>query len=86
MAKSKTMERDDDQATMQMIMRRLDRLERQMNVLSELVRGHAEDADRLVQIVAENREALRQGYLRTQQAKLLNRKKMHRSLKHLQPR
>lgn len=86
MAKSKSAERDDEQVTMQVIMRRLDRLERQMNVLSELVRGHAEDAARLVQIVAENREALRQGFLRTQQAKLLTRKKMQRSLKHLQPR
>lgn len=86
MAKSKSSEQDVDQITIQHMMRRLDRLERQMNLLSELVRGHAEDAARLVQIVAENREALRQGFLRNHQAKLHSRKKMHRSLKHLQPR
>lgn len=39
---------------------RVDRLERQIRRLSELVREHAADADRLVQIVAENRELLRQ--------------------------
>ncbi len=39
---------------------RVDRLERQVKRLSELVREHAEDADRLVQIVAEDREVLRQ--------------------------
>lgn len=39
---------------------RVDRLERQVQRLSELVREHAEDADRLVQIVAEDREVLQQ--------------------------
>ena len=37
---------------------RVDRLERQVQRLSELVRQHAADADRLVQIVAEDREIL----------------------------
>jgi hypothetical protein len=39
---------------------RVDRLERQIMRLSELVRAHAEDEDRLVRIVAEDHEALRQ--------------------------
>lgn len=46
---------------------RLDRLERQVRTLSELVRDHAEDADRLVRIVAEDHEALRQELLREHQ-------------------
>lgn len=37
---------------------RVERLERQVSRLSELVRQHAMDADRLVQIVAEDREVL----------------------------
>ena len=39
--------------------RRLERLEGQMQKLSELVRDHAEDMDRLVRIVAENQEVVR---------------------------
>ena len=39
---------------------RVDRLERQIMRLSELVRAHAEDEDRLVRIVAKDHEALRQ--------------------------
>lgn len=39
---------------------RVERLERQIGKLSELIREHAVDADRLVQIVAEDREVLRQ--------------------------
>ncbi len=38
---------------------RIDRLERQVMRLSELVRAHAEDEDRLVRIVAEDHEVLR---------------------------
>lgn len=49
---------------------RLDRLERQVHTLSELVRDHAEDADRLVRIVAEDREVLRRELLRQHQARL----------------
>lgn len=46
---------------------RLERLERQVRTLSELVRDHAEDADRLVRIVAEDHEALRQELLQEHQ-------------------
>ncbi len=42
---------------------RVERLERQVRRLSELVREHAVDADRLVQIVAEDREMLRRALL-----------------------
>ncbi len=45
------------------MMWRLERLERQIRRLSELVREHAVDADRLVQIVAEDREVLRRQLL-----------------------
>ncbi|MGH7233641.1 MAG: hypothetical protein ACREJU_20105 [Nitrospiraceae bacterium] len=54
---------------------RLDRLERQVQKLSELVRDHAEDEDRLVKIVAEDREVLRRELLRQHQAKLRMRKR-----------
>jgi hypothetical protein len=54
---------------------RLDRLERQVQTLSELVRDHAEDADRLVKIVAEDREVLRQQLLRDHQARLRVRRR-----------
>ncbi|HJU05218.1 MAG TPA: hypothetical protein VJ692_08685 [Nitrospiraceae bacterium] len=54
---------------------RLDRLERQVQKLSELVRYHAEDEDRLVKIVAEDREVLRRELLRQHQAKLRIRKR-----------
>ncbi len=43
---------------------RLERLEVQMQKLSELVREHAEDMDRLVRIVAEDRDAIRRQLLR----------------------
>ncbi len=43
---------------------RVNRLERQVRLLSELVREHAADADRLVRIVAEDREILRQELLK----------------------
>lgn len=55
---------------------RLDRLERQVRTLSELVRDHAEDADRLVRIVAEDREVLRQELLREHRQKLRARKRV----------
>jgi hypothetical protein len=57
------------------ILWRLDRLERQVQTLSELVRDHAEDADRVVRIVAEDREVLRQQLLRDHQARLRVRKR-----------
>ena len=43
---------------------RLEHLESQMATLSELVRDHAEDVDRLVRIVAEDREVIRRQLLR----------------------
>lgn len=55
---------------------RLDRLERQVQKLSELVRDHAEDADRLVRIVAEDRDILRRELLHQYQAKLRIRKRV----------
>lgn len=54
---------------------RLERLERQVRTLSELVRDHAEDADRLVRIVAEDHEALRQELLREHQEALRKRER-----------
>jgi len=54
---------------------RLNRLERQVKTLSELVRDHAEDSDRLVRIVAEDRDLLRRGLLREHQARLRKRKR-----------
>jgi hypothetical protein len=54
---------------------RIDRLERQVQKLSELVRDHAEDADRLVKIVAEDREVLRRELVRQHQTKLRMRKR-----------
>ena len=56
---------------------RLDRLERQVQKLSELVRDHAEDADRLVRIVAEDRELLRRQMVRQHQHRLRVRKRAH---------
>ena len=53
---------------------RLERLEGQMQKLSELVRDHAEDMDRLVSIVAENREIIRRQMLRKHHEKVRVRK------------
>lgn len=49
---------------------RLERLEEQMQKLSELVRDHAEDMDRLVRIVAENRDVIRQQLVRKHHEKV----------------
>ena len=49
---------------------RLDRLEQQMHRLTELIREHAEDNDRLVRIVAEDRELIRKELLRRHQAQI----------------
>ncbi len=65
---------DPKTSVAQDILWRLDRLERQVHTLSELVRDHAEDADRLVRIVAEDRETLRRELLRQHQAKVRLRK------------
>lgn len=55
---------------------RVARLERQVQTLSELVRSHAEDADRLVKIVAENRDVLQDELLREHQTRLRARKRL----------
>ena len=49
---------------------RLERLEGQMRKLSELVRDHAEDMDRLVRIVAENSEIIRRQLLQKHHEKV----------------
>jgi hypothetical protein len=55
----------------------LDRLERQVQKLVELVRDHAEDEDRLVKIVAEDREVLRRQLVQQHQQRLRIRKRAH---------
>lgn len=67
--------RQQPASVVQDIIWRLDRLERQVHTLSELVREHAEDADRLVRIVAEDRDVLRRELLRQHQAKVRLRKR-----------
>jgi hypothetical protein len=64
-------------AGLQEMLWRLDRLERQVQKLSELVRDHAEDADRLVRIVAEDRDLLRRQMVRQHQHRLRVRKRAH---------
>ncbi len=53
---------------------RLERLEGQLQKLSELVRDHAEDVDRLVRIVAEDRDVIRRQLLRKHHEKVRVRK------------
>lgn len=53
---------------------RMERLEGQMQKLSELVRDHAEDMDRLVRIVAENSDIIRRQLLRKHHEKVRVRK------------
>lgn len=65
----------DGGAVLQSVLWRLDRLERQVRTLSELVRDHAEDADRLVRIVGEDHEALRQELLQEHRERLRARKR-----------
>jgi hypothetical protein len=63
----------------QMLSWRLDRLERQVRTLSELVRDHAEDADRLVRIVAEDHDALRRELVVEHQARIRARHRGRRT-------
>jgi DNA-binding FrmR family transcriptional regulator len=53
---------------------RVKRLEGQLQKLSELVREHAEDVDRLVRIVAEDRDVIRRQLLRKHHEKVRVRK------------
>jgi hypothetical protein len=64
-------------AGLQEVFWRLDRLERQVQKLVILVRDHAEDEDRLVRIVAEDRELLRRQMVRQHQQRLRVRKRAH---------
>jgi hypothetical protein len=58
---------------------RLEHLESQMQKLSELVRDHAEDVDRLVRIVAEDRNAIRQQLLRKHHQQVRVRRQLRAS-------
>jgi hypothetical protein len=58
---------------------RLERLEGQLQKLSELVREHAEDVDRLVRIVAEDRDVIRRQLLRKHHEKVRVRKHLRDS-------
>ena len=58
---------------------RLAHLENQMAKLSELVREHAEDVDRLVRIVAEDRNVIRRQLLRKHQEQVRVRKHLRAS-------
>ena len=60
-------------------LRRLEHLESQMAKLSELVREHAEDVDRLVRIVAEDRDVIRRQLLRKHQEQVRVRKHLRDS-------
>ncbi len=60
-------------------LRRVEHLESQMAKLSELVREHAEDVDRLVRIVAEDRDVIRRQLLRKHQAQVRVRKHLRDS-------
>lgn len=65
-----------DKPLLQGLLWRVDRLERQVRTLSELVRYHAEDADRLVRIVGEDHEVLRRELLLEHQDRLRVRKRV----------
>ncbi|MDH4186811.1 MAG: hypothetical protein OEV08_07430 [Nitrospira sp.] len=58
---------------------RLEHLEAQMAKLSELVREHAEDVDRLVRIVAEDRDVIRRQLLRKHHEQVRVRKHLRTS-------
>jgi hypothetical protein len=60
-------------------LRRVEHLENQMATLSELVREHAEDVDRLVRIVAEDRDVIRRQLLRKHHERVRVRKHLRDS-------
>ena len=60
-------------------LRRVEHLEIQMAKLSELVREHAEDVDRLVRIVAEDRDVIRRQLLRKHHEQVRVRKHLRSS-------
>lgn len=65
--------------TQEALLWRLEHLESQMQKLSELVRDHAEDVDRLVRIVAEDRNAIRRQLLRKHHEQVRVRKHLRAS-------
>jgi hypothetical protein len=74
-SKSVAVREDRAAAVLQGVLWRLDRLERQVRTLSELVRDHAEDADRVVRIVGEDHEVLRRELLQEHRERLRARKR-----------
>ena len=60
-------------------LKRVEHLESQMAKLSELVREHAEDVDRLVRIVAEDRDVIRRQLLRKHHEQVRVRKHLRAS-------
>ena len=60
-------------------LRRVEHLESQMAKLSDLVREHAEDVDRLVRIVAEDRDVIRRQLLRKHHEQVRVRKHLRDS-------
>lgn len=60
-------------------LRLVEHLESQMAKLSELVREHAEDVDRLVRIVAEDRDVIRRQLLRKHHEQVRVRKHLRDS-------
>jgi hypothetical protein len=60
-------------------LQRVEHLESQMAKLSELVREHAEDVDRLVRIVAEDRDVIRRQLLRKHHEQVRVRKHLRAS-------
>ena len=65
--------------TQEALLWRLEHLESQMQKLSELVRDHAEDVDRLVRIVAEDRNVIRRQLLRKHHEQVRVRKHLRAS-------
>ena len=78
LVKQKTAQRPDVDRSADAL-RRVEHLESQMAKLSELVREHAEDVDRLVRIVAEDRDVIRRQLLRKHHERVRVRKHLRDS-------
>ena len=74
-----TSKRKSSAKAQETILWRLEHLESQMRKLSELVRDHAEDVDRLVRIVAEDRNAIRRQLLQKHHERVRVRKHLRAS-------
>jgi hypothetical protein len=79
LSKKKSVREDSVREDQEGLQWRLEHLESQMQKLSELVRDHAEDVDRLVRIVAEDRNAIRQQLLRKHHEQVRVRKHLRAS-------